>query len=230
MIAKALASLSASLVGRDDALSQATGLLEQCCGVLSADSAAILVLVDDELELLVASCHATSQLEMHQTRLGQGPCEASVSTRAAVQVSGHRDLIARWPLFAPAMISSGFASVRAAPLLWHGEPLGSLVLYCRNPHSSDPAEDDVLSAFADIATVMLLQTPDPSAADIAARLGQALSERIRVEQAKGVVAEATGCDMEQAHRRVLARATSAGVSVTAAAAAIVSEAIGPRSA
>ncbi|MGB9012242.1 MAG: GAF and ANTAR domain-containing protein [Aeromicrobium sp.] len=222
---QALTSLSAALVGPDDALSRATGLLGQCRDVLGADASAILVLAGSDLELFVASSHAATQLELHQTRLAQGPCEDAVAGRTIVQADGRDELHQRWPDFAPAMLDTGFSSVRAAPLMWRDTAMGALVLYARQPGEMDAGESTVLGAFADIATAMLLQTPDLSTEDLAARIRRVLSERVMLEQAKGVMAERVGCDMEAAHLHILDHAAATGVSLTSAAATILAEAV-----
>lgn len=229
-VAQAMTSLSAALVGPDDALSRATELLDQCREVLAADASAILVLAGDELELFVASSHAAAQLELHQTRCAEGPCEDAIAAPKPVQASGRDEVQRRWPAFAPAMLDTGFVSVRAAPLIWHDTTLGVLVLYYREAVEQNSAEGDMLGAFADIASIMLLQSRDLSAADITARLRRALSARALLEQAKGVIAETDGCDMEAAHGRVLDQVEATGMSVTATAAAIVAAAVGGASA
>lgn len=225
-VTQALTSLSAALVGPDDSMSRVTGLLGQCGDVLGADASAVLVLAGDDLELLVASSHAATQLELHQTRLAQGPCEDAVAELTIVRVDGRTDLVQRWPDFAPVMLQTGFSSVRAAPLVWRDTPLGALVLYSRQPTEGDPSEDDVFGAFADIATAMLLQAPDTSVEDVAARIRRVLSERALLEQAKGVIAERTRCDMEAAYLAILDQVSRTGVSLTAVAAAIVADAVG----
>ncbi len=174
----------------------------------------------------MASSHAATQLELHQTRLAQGPCEDAVAGLKIVQADGRDELQQRWPDFAPAMLDTGFSSVRAAPLIWRDTALGALVLYARQSSESDADENKVLGAFADIATAMLLQAHDLSTEDLAARIRRVLSERVMLEQAKGVIAERGRCDMEAAHLKILDHAAATGVSVTTAAAAIVAEAVG----
>ena len=105
-------------------------------------------------------------------------------------------------------------------------------LTCRLFRRSDVAfssdEDAVARAFADIATLLVLDVGDIDASRLADRLGDALDSRIVVEQAKGVLAEQHQIDMAEAYERLVRDAIGHGRPLTSWAADVVAEAQRPR--
>jgi GAF domain-containing protein len=104
-----------------------------------------------------------------------------------------------WPVFAPEAKAEGFLSVHALPMRLRREVLGALNLFGRDPVQL-PAEDvRVAQAFADIATIAILQERLVRERELlAAQLQTALDSRVVIEQAKGVLAERLGFDMDTA--------------------------------
>ena len=79
------------------------------------------------------------------------------------------------------------------------ETIGALNLFGHNPVQL-PAEDvRVAQAFADIATIAILQERLSRERElVAAQLQTALDSRVVIEQAKGILAERLGFDMDTA--------------------------------
>src|SRR4051794_19273492 len=122
--ADALAKASAALVAETDIAGFLASLLKSAVDVLQIDACGILVEDGDRLDLLAASSHAASELELHQAQLDEGPCVDAHESGSAVNVHGS-ELAARWPEFGRTMLDSGFSSVHASPLRWHGVSLGA---------------------------------------------------------------------------------------------------------
>lgn len=227
--AQALADASASLTEVHDVMGSVSALLESCKGGLGVDAAGVLVAAPSgRLELLVASSHRAAELEVHQLHVDEGPCVEAFATRTTVQEHSSERLRDRWPSFAPTMLDAGLVSVHAAPLMWHGTPLGAMGLFRRSDLAFSPDEDAVARAFADIATLLVLNVGDIDASRLADRLGQALDSRIVVEQAKGVLAEQHQIDMAEAYERLVRDAIGHGRPLTAWAADVVKQAQRPR--
>ena len=106
---------------------------------------------------------------------------------------------ARWPTFVPEAQSAGYASVYALPMRLRTQVIGSLNLLGALPHALDDAALVEAQALADVATIGILQ--HRAAAEqrlLAQQLQYALQSRILVEQAKGILAEYSHVEMDDA--------------------------------
>lgn len=197
--AHALARASATLTSYKDVPGALASLLRSCKDTLEVDAVGILIQTDGHLELLAASSHAASELEIHQSQLDEGPCIQAHADAVSVQGSGRGELLTRWPTFGPRMLDAGFESAHASPLIWHDITIGAMGLFRR---ASDPfsAEDDIFAkAFADIATLLILSTEKLDAEALTAQLDRVLTSRVVIEQAKGVLAEQHDLSMADAY-------------------------------
>ncbi len=221
--ADALAKASAALVGETDIAGFLATLLDSSADVLLADAGGILIEDNDSLDLLAASSHAAVELELHAAQLDEGPCVDAHRSGQAVDAHGP-ELTTRWPRFGQTMLDSGFSSVHASPLRWHGASLGAMGLFRRadEPFTSD--EDTVSQAFADLATLLIVQTDKVDLDTVKRRVQELLTERIVIEQAKGVLSEHHDVDMAEAYQLLLRRASQDGGKLTAAAREVVDEA------
>jgi GAF domain-containing protein len=105
----------------------------------------------------------------------------------------------RWPSFAPEALAAGFHTVHALPMRLRGTVVGALNLFHIHQGEMRPADVDAAQAMADVATIAILQhRATHEAQTINQQLNQALNSRILIEQAKGMLAERSGLDVEQA--------------------------------
>ena len=178
--ADALAKASAALVGTTDIAGFLATLLTSSTEVLRMDAGGILVEDGDGLDVLAASSHAAIELELHQAQLDEGPCiDAHTSGRA---VDAHAaDLLTRWPRFGRTMLDAGFSSVHASPLRWHGVALGAMGLFRRTDEALTPDEEIVAQAFADLATLLIVQTDRIDLDTVRQRVREVLTARIAIE-------------------------------------------------
>jgi hypothetical protein len=221
--AHALAKASAALVDETDIAGFLATLLSSSTDVLRVEAGGILVENGGHLDVLSASSHAAVELEMHQAQLVEGPCvDAHVSGRP-VNARGP-ELLTLWPRFGQTMLDAGFSSVHASPLRWHGASLGAIGLFRHADTLLTPEEESVAQAFADLATVLIVQTNRVDLDDVRRRVQEVLAARIVIEQAKGVLAWTHGIDMAEAYQRLLRRVADEGVTLTATAQTVIDEA------
>jgi len=220
----ALAAASAALLTEHHPGEILTRLMADCIGPLSADAAAILVVEPGGgLGLLAASSHGAEEVEMLQTQHLRGPCIDAV--HSGLLVSGAGDaLVERWQEVGAAIRQVGFESVHAFPMCWHGRVLGGLNIFRAVDDESALSDTAAIGqAFADVATLVLVQVSDVSTDRIAERVQQTISARSAIEQAKGVLAHLHGTDIEVSYVALVQRAADDGASVVATAWRVIGE-------
>jgi transcriptional regulator with GAF, ATPase, and Fis domain len=218
--ADALAKASAALVREPDVSGFLANLLASSGEVLRVDASGILVEDGDSLDLLAASSHDAVELELHQTQLDEGPCVEAHQSGQPVNAHGP-DLASRWPTWGQKMLDSGYSSVHASPLTWHGVALGAMGMFRRTDEQLTSAEETVAQAFADLATLLIVQTDKVDIDAVRRRVQEVLATRVGIEQAKGVLAEEHGIDMAEAYQLLVGRAAENGATLTATARAVI---------
>ena len=107
------------------------------------------------------------------------------------------------PVVSPGCQSFAAPAPRPDRVEEHGEVIGSLNLLRAEPGALPPTDLVAAQALADVATIGILQH---RAAELHRLLGgqlqYALNSRVAVEQAKGVLAEHAGLDMDGAFVRL----------------------------
>jgi transcriptional regulator with GAF, ATPase, and Fis domain len=164
-------------------------------------SAAGLLLADPrgELRMVAASSEAVRLLELFQLQNDEGPCLDCFSSGEPVQVPDLAAETARWPRFAPAALEAGFSCVHALPMRLREQVIGALNLFRAGPGALATADLRVGQALADVATISLLHERSIRHGDaLNEQLQVALNSRVVIEQAKGMLAERLGIDMDQA--------------------------------
>ena len=200
LLARTLVELADTLVADFDVVELLTLLADRCVDVLDVGAAGLmLVAPDGSLRVMASSSEAMRVLELFEIQAQQGPCLDCFRTGKPVI---NQDLVAahdRWPRFATEALAAGFHSVHALPMRLRGKVIGALNLFHPEPGAMRQADVDAAQAFADVATIAILQHRAATEAHaLNEQLNGALNTRIVIEQAKGVVAERQGLDMEQA--------------------------------
>jgi GAF domain-containing protein len=215
----AFATLADTLVAGYDVLDLLQSLVEYCHELLDIDSAGILLAnASGDLEVVASTSEANTLVEMMQLDADAGPCLESYRTRAVISVPDIDVGADRWPDFGTTARAQGIRSVYAIPLRLRDTTIGALNLM-RNERG-DLTEHDIRAAqaLADVATIGILHERSiRDASTIRDQLQQALTSRIVIEQAKGVVAETAKVSMDVAFERIRghARAHQTPLSVVA---------------
>ncbi|MGF9759149.1 GAF and ANTAR domain-containing protein [Microvirga sp. 0TCS3.31] len=200
----AFAAANAAMIQGVDGASTVHVLLADCLRFLGADAAAVLVRVDRGLELMAATSHRAIELELYQAQVHHGPCVETIETGESVALTGEAEISHRWADFGRAMAAAGFATVLASPMRWHDRVLGGLNIFWSASKTLSEDEKDLAQAFADISTLVLMQSPTADDLDtIAQRLRAALQGRVTIERAKGVLAQTDDLEMDEAFARLV---------------------------
>lgn len=132
-----------------------------------------------------------------------------------------------WPAFTKELQGLGFHSAQALPMRLRAETIGALNLFRLEPGQLSPADLRVGQAMADVATVGLIQERAIAASEhLATQLQAALSSRVQLEQAKGVLAQRTGLGMDEAFQVMRAYARSHNRRLSDVAAQIIDGTLG----
>ena len=151
-----------------------------------------------KLELLASTNERVRSLEVFELQRDEGPCVDSFREGAQV-FEANLTASTRWPLFTPAALDLGFHSVFAFPMRLRGEVIGAMNVFTVGEQHLDRAEVAIGQALADVATIGLLhQRSIREAAQLTEQLQAALTSRVVIEQAKGMLAEREGVEMEEA--------------------------------
>jgi hypothetical protein len=164
--------------------------------------------------LMWVTDQVSEQLAELQLTLGEGPCPDAAATGGPVLASdlSETETGSRWPAFAPAARNAGAAAIFAFPLRIGAIRAGVMGLYRERsgPLTAFQLGDALI--FADTATLLLLDSEDPAAADPAAGPGPggqpaALTlHRAEIDQATGMLTEQLGTGIADAFVRLRAYA------------------------
>jgi GAF domain-containing protein len=185
-------------------------LAERCVELLDCTEAGLLLAdAAGMLRVMASSSERSDALDLLQSQNEEGPC-FECYRRGVPVFSG--DLTAdagRWPTFTPLAVQMGFRSVQAIPMRVRGECVGALNLFRAVAGRLVEQDMSLGQGMADIAAIALLQERTVRQAHgVVGQLQGALSSRVIIEQAKGVLAERAqiGVDAAFARMRTHARA------------------------
>ncbi len=200
LLATTLVELADTLVDDFDVVDLLTTLADRCVDVLDVAAAGImLVAPEGELRAMASSSEAMRVVELFELQSKEGPCLDCYRTGRPVVNQDLTAVNARWPRFAAVALDAGFKAADAVPMRLRGQIIGAINLFRSEPGSL--TDDDVITAraFADVATIAILQHRAALEAQVLNnQLNHALNSRIAIEQAKGMIAEREGLGMEQA--------------------------------
>jgi GAF domain-containing protein len=213
LIADTFVELADTLVAEFDVIDFLHTLVERTVALLDADAGGIM-LGDQRggLEVVAASSHEVRLVELFELQNDEGPCLEAFRTGEAVTKSDLAEMRASWPSFTPRLEQAGFASAQAVPMRLREEVIGALNVFRVTPGALNAADMRMGRALADVATVGLLQERTISARErLASQLQGALNSRVLIEQAKGVLAERSGVEVDRAFAVMRSHARRNGI-------------------
>jgi ANTAR domain/GAF domain len=190
-LADTFVELADTLVDDFDIIDFLQVLAVRCVELLDVGAAGIVLAGPGRsLVTVAASDERARLLELFEVQNDEGPCRDCYRLGTAVVNADLDHERARWPRFAPRAITEGFRSANALPLRLRSQVIGSLNLFHAGVGGLGTAELQLAQALADAATIGLLQQRTVARGEVlAGQLQLALTSRIIIEQAKGVLAE-----------------------------------------
>lgn len=228
LLAETFVELADTLVADFDVVELLTLLGDRCVEVLDVGAAGILLAAPEgDLRLMASSSEAMRVLELFELQAHEGPALDCYRTGEPVVNQDLRAANGRWPRFAPEALAAGFLSVHALPMRLRGTVIGALNLFHVASGEMRPPDIAVAQALAAVATIAILQhRAAREAQTLNEQLNVALNSRVVIEQAKGMVAERLGLDMEQAFARLRTHARNHNLRLADVARDVIEGALG----
>lgn len=196
------ARLADTLVDDYDVVELLQLLVDTCSDVLDMTAAGILLAdAHGDLELLASTSETGAFVEMMQLGADEGPCGECYRSGRRVAAPDLAQAPREWERFSRSAQAQGFRAMDSLPLRLRDTGIGTLSLLRASPGEA-PAEDiEAAQAFADVATIGILhERAIRESSILSEQLQAALTSRIVIEQAKGVVAHLRGISIDEAFR------------------------------
>ncbi|WP_222196203.1 GAF and ANTAR domain-containing protein [Modestobacter italicus] len=227
LIADTFVELAGTLVDDFDLIDFLHALVERTVALVDADAGGIM-LADQRggLEVMAASTHDTRLVELFELQHDEGPCLDAFRTGEQVTKVDEAAMRGAWPTFTARLSEAGFASAQAIPLRLQTQVIGALNVFRVAPGALSAADMKLARALADVATVAIVQQRVLDAREqLAEQLQEALTSRIRVEQAKGILAERSGVGVDAAFTLMRTHARRSGLPLRQVVDAVISGAV-----
>jgi GAF domain-containing protein len=209
MIARTVTELRVALPEADDLLAGLLRVAEATRTVLEVDGAALTLVHEDGPPRWVAATDAAMELLVQvQHDFGDGPYLQAYAQDRAVVVE---DLAAApaWVRLNAVVGQLHVCGALSVPVRVAGQPVGTLDVYSTQPRPWTAHELEGLGEFAAVAGELVHTAVELAARELeVAQLRQALTSRVWIEQAKGVLAASQGTDPEAVFQQLRIRARS----------------------
>lgn len=227
LTARTFVEMADSLVEDFDVVDLLTVLADRCVEVFDVAAAGLMLAsAGGELRVLASSSEAMRVLELLEVQADEGPCVDCNRTGQPIVNVALDEVNSRWPRFAPKAVEAGFRSVHALPMRLRGHTIGALNMFRVDEGQMSDADAVDAQALADVATIAILAHQAVRTEQMVnEQLTHALSTRIVIEQAKGVVAESADLEMEKAFARLRRHARNHNLRLSDVAQAVSTKAL-----
>lgn len=228
-VSSAFVMLADTLISEYDLVDLLHTLMDECLALLDVHAAGLLLAnAQGELDLVASTSERAELVEVLQLDAGAGPCVESFTTATPVALPDVDEAPEEWAQFSAAARQQGFHAVHAVPLRLRSQVIGVMGLFRRSTGTLAAADAALAQALADVATIGILQERLVHESGLVTeQLQHALDSRIVIEQAKGVVAESSGVDMDAAFGLLRAHARGNNLSLRSVAEGVVGRTLHP---
>lgn len=226
-LSAAFVAVADTLTTNYDVLDLLHTLIGECAEILNVEAGGLLLAdADGNLQLVASTSESADLVELMQLSVGVGPCVDCFTTGEMVSVPDIGASGEKWPAFRDAALGQNFLSVHATPMRLRGTVIGTMNLFGATVGKVNPADAAVAQALADVATIGIIQERITAHSQLVAeQLQHALNSRVLIEQAKGVLAQATTMTIEEAFNSLRHYARSNNLTLHAVAEGVASRAI-----
>jgi GAF domain-containing protein len=200
-LADTLVELGDSLVSDFDVIELLSVLATRCAMLLDASEVGVLLRNElGGLTVMASTSERARALELFEIQSEEGPCLDCVTSSRQVAITDlDGEGRSRWPRFAEEALAVGYSAVVAMPMRLREETIGAVNVFLDGERAPGPVDLRLAQAFADAATISILQDRVLDSAQVLAdQMQHALHSRIALEQAKGIVAEVLVVSMDEA--------------------------------
>jgi len=231
LLARTLVELADTLVDDFDVVELLTLLTDRCVEVLDVAAAGLMLgYPGGDLRVMASSSEAMRLLELFELQSEEGPCPDCYRTGEPIVNQRLTASGGPWPSFGPRAVAAGFRSVHALPMRLRDVTIGALNLFRTDEGSLNDADVLAAQSLADVATIAVLQHHEARNTQVVnTQLQHALNSRVVIEQAKGVVAERAGLDMDQAFSALRNHARRHNLRLVDVAEAVIGGSLAPGS-
>ncbi len=202
-------------------------LAERATAVVGADSAGVSLLHDGHLRFATALDERCSNLERVQESEQAGPCVDALRAGEAVAVTDLAE-VPGWGAYGQAARAAGIAAILGVPMRLGGEKIGTLNIYSNTRRQWAQDDLDAARVLADIASSYVINASKLARQRrLSEQLQEALTSRIVIEQAKGILAAEHGISTDKAFELLRLHARSHRASLRSVAEAVVNLGLRP---
>ncbi len=218
----ALSRLALLVPGEHDTTGVLLQLMNTATDVLNVAGAAVTLVADGHSEVAGATVDLLAEVEGAQHDHSRGPGVDALRRGESVAVPDVRAHWVRWPEYITVALRHGVSAVAQIPMRLGGEQVGALGLFTDRPRAWTGEDLSMAALLAGMAAGHLI-TADAlrRQQELAEQLQHALSSRIVVEQAKGVLAGTHNITPEAAYELIRGHARRRRIGVHEVARAIV---------
>ena len=221
-LSRTLVALADTLVHDFDVVAFLQLLSSRCVDLFGAASAGIMLRDPyDVLQVVASSDERARALELMELQTDEGPSLEVLRLTTPVQVRSS-DVAERWPTFASHAAELGYQAMSAVPMRLRQQTIGVLNLFHADDELLGPLALQDAQAIADVATIGILsERAVRESRQVAEQLQHALTSRVCLEQAKGVLAVKLDCDVDAAFEFMRRYARNRNLPLTGVARAVV---------
>jgi hypothetical protein len=225
VVAERVRELRATLPQDGDLLTGLQRVTDATRDVVGVDGSGLTLAHEDGLPRWVAVSDAAMELlEQVQLDFGEGPCLLAYTEDRVVAVEDLRSELV-WDRIAAVVAQLRVCGVLSVPVRLARQPVGTLNVYATQPRAWSTEEVEAVGAFAVVTAELVRAGVELAVRDAeVAQLRRALSSRVWIEQAKGVLVASQGVTPEAAFEQLRARARSSRRRVADLANEVVQEA------
>ena len=225
MVARTVSELRAALPEADDLLAGLLRVAEATRTVLEVDGAGLTLVHEDGPPRWVAATDAAMELlEQVQHDFGEGPYLQAYAQDRAVAIEDLR-AAAAWTRIDAVVGQLHVCGLLSVPVRLAGQPVGTLDVYSTQPRAWTAHELEAVGEFAAVAAELVHTSVELASRELeVAQLRQALTDRVWVEQAKGVLAATREVSPDAAFQQLRKQARSSSRKVADLAREVVQDA------